>query len=246
MFPVTRGRSRSRSRSRISKSERVARAVGEAPKHNQLKKCQVAGNATIAKASRTLYETALVDMLKQSTSEEIDRRDRDRCHVLGFHLNFQLSSNQGSPQTFSYAVIASKNSNTSTVSTTGFFRDFGFLRTQNFAPAMNSLQFAQYPINTDNWRVLGKWNVKINGTLDTAGGAPDAMISRKVKFDRQITYSGSPDAPNTNVFVVYWTDVYGSTAGFPAIANCLSVIQSHVTFFSDEPTKNKKFGITIS
>ena len=244
-MPRAVSRGRSRTRDRISKSERVAKACGEPPNRNTHKKCQVASNTLPAKQTRTLYDTKLVDLLKQSTGEEIDRRDRNMAHILGFDLNFQIAGISGSPMTFSYAVIAAKNTNATAVSTNQFFRDFGSSRTQDFGTGMNSLQLAQYPINTDNWRVLGKWNVKIGGQNDTTGSSPEVNIRRKVPFNRQITYDSTSQLPRTQVFVVYWMDQFGKVAGGQPV-NSATVLQSHVTFFSDLPAKYKQFSMTHS
>lgn len=222
--PVTRNATRAR-------RSRVADAIGETPGTNTSKKCQVAANVTPTKATRTLYDTELVNILKVSGSEEIDRRERDAIHVLGFKIRFNirsLTTVQG--LNWTYAVIAAKNSSATAPTATGFFRDYSAQRSIDFGTTLNGIQFAKYPVNEDLYRVLHK------GTffLEPAGltGANTA-VDEYVKLDRQITYNSSTGNPNTRMWVVYWCDIHTAVAGNAPVAGAAYVVENHLTYFKE-------------
>lgn len=227
-----------------SRKANIARKIGEDVGTNTSKKCQVASNIISTKDTRTLYHTELVDIQKQ-TADQIDRRERDAIHVLGFKIRFHVANNVASQLTkFTYAVIASKNLSASAPTTNLFFRDYSSARGIDFGGSLNAIQFSSYPVNSDLFRVLHKGTITLSAP-SSSNATFQRSIEKWVKLDRQITYQSLTGTPNTRIFVVYWADRHQGFAGDPVITGGIDVLENHVTYFR-EPELRPRRGAYIN
>ena len=217
-----------------------ASGIGDAPGKSTAKKCMTSNNTLISKDTRVMYETELSDLAKQTTGQ-IDRRERDAAHILGFKINFQMrhlgTTTTGPPLQFTWAVIAAKNNNTTPLPVTDFFRTYGSARSANFATTLNAIEFGSNPINEDLYRVLWKSTCMI-GTQGASTNQPPShkTIAKYIPLNRQITYDSVSGTPNTRIWVVYWFDYPLNNAGAGSTAAVASVLQNHITYFKEPDT----------
>jgi len=175
-------------------------------------------------ATRTLAPTPLTDIAK-TTTNEINRRQRDIINLRGFKIHFDFDVTNGKDE-FIYvnmAVLSPKDS--LTVPTTEFYKAEGSSTTRykSFNTTLSSMQMHYYSINTDRYTILLHKRWEVNRSSRGVGGPTWRAYKKYIKVNRQISYSSeAQDTCNDPIFIVIWCDQAGVTSGSPAVADVLT------------------------
>ena len=171
---------------------------------------------------------------KTSSSNDANTRQRGLVNMRGFKVCMEIVNKSNVPMYLNLAVISPTGKNTGfSVNALGqaseavfakFFRDQGESndRWKTFSNALSALELRCLPINTDEWTVLKHKRMLLGrqpeeqagtGTLFTQRANFKTMEFYK-KINRQIMYDGSsgPSAEQP-VYLVWWADQWGSSAG---------------------------------
>ena len=155
-------------RARARRRASMAR-IGTTPGTAQCKRASVAKD-TFTGSTRTLYFTELQDITK-TTTNEIDKRQRDVVKLSGVKLCIEVNHLQTAPLLVNYAIVYDKRSNdgTTTVNTGDFFRaNGGTQRAKDFSTVLSSAEFHCLPLNTDRFTVL--WHKRFKLGVNTPSG----------------------------------------------------------------------------
>jgi len=188
--------------------------------------------------TRTLYTHNLVQIPKGTG---LDERTSDRVNIKGWKLTINIQSLENvSAQTFCFAILSPKNS--TSVSTTEFFRQYGADRAINFSTSLNYLQMMTNPINSDQYNILHRWRFKLGPKINNSGTSEVSSnrntyktINKYIKFNRQLRYetTASADVEADPVFLVWWADVDYSTNGGAVETANYQVQWRSVCYFND-------------
>lgn len=185
------------------------------------------GSLVGALDSRTLQSLNMV-ALDKTTTNEIDKRQRDLVRFIGTKVCIQFRNDLTEPITVNVAVLHPRDQNT--VSADKFFRSFGNERSQNFSTALSANELHCLPVNTDRYTVL-KHQRMILGDIPASASARYGTnnnnswkeVSFWIPLKRQLRYPSTGSQPEQgNVFLVWWCDKFLQPAGSTPTPDILS------------------------
>jgi len=169
---------------------------------------------------QTLNQIALLNVTKQSTNLNYDKRLKDQLNFRGIKvcMNFRCEGALGTAKAMmNVAVISPKDQNAlGAIVNDDFFRDpSGLQRSAQFgSPALKQLDYYCSAINTDKY-IVHKHKRMIIGPSNSTEGHKEKYISFYLPVKRQIRYKQNNSEPEgKNMFLVWWFSA--SDGGTPA------------------------------
>lgn len=190
-------------------------------------------------SSRTLNAYNLTEIPKTSTNE-IDKRQRDICYISGFKICGEIKSGGGSPVLVNYAVVYDKRSSDGTLfpTTSDFFRGSGTERAMDFDTSLSSVEFHCAPLNTDRFVVLlhKRFTLAPNPSTTSAGYTSNNRENYRsfdwwIPLKKQIRFEDG--RAQSHVWLLFWCDRHNSPGG--TLPNPTTMIWSHkiITYFRE-------------
>lgn len=198
------------------------------------------GSVADVHSTRTLQQLNLVALSKTSTNE-IDKRQRDLIDFVGTKVCMQMANETTDPLTVNVAVIHPKD--IQTVDGSNFFRAYGTKRGQDFSVSLSGNEMHCLPINADIYTILKHYRF----TLDAVEGAQNFTstngksyreLSFYVPLKRQLRYVSEGDttlAETGNVYLVWWCDKFLSAATTSPTASAMAVDVKAYKYFKETP-----------
>ena len=207
----SRSREAKRNARHAFKSTRVGNAEGPPSKSHTVK-----DTSTVLKSTRTLYSVELTEIQRNTTTNDMHRREGQVVFIKGFKICLEIENQSSSPLYFNYAIIAPRCG--TTVTTNDFFRGLDGERSVDFSLALSSQDFHCRAINSDKYTVLKhkKLLLACFGSTNNDGGTRSAYeaLDMWVPLNRQIRYEDvDTDLSCNPVFMVYWMDKFTTTGG---------------------------------
>lgn len=234
-------RGRSLGRMVANKRRRIMKRIGYRPGFaNALtKELEKTVSAPEALSTRTLYTKELTNIAKETTGDEIDRRNRDLVNIRGVKLCMQFQ-NENSVNLHMYvnvAIISPKDCNT-TPTTTEFFRSFGASRSEDFDPATMTAIMSHYRgINRDIYDVIMHKRMRLGPSIDDSCAMTNPRVKvlrRYVKIGRQFRFKGSTASPSgRSLWLVYWCDKSNNLTSDTPVANQVFVQHDTALYFRE-------------
>ena len=211
--------------------------IGTTPGTAQCKRASVAKD-TFTGSTRTLYFTELQDITK-TTTNEIDKRQRDVVKLSGVKLCIEVNHLQTAPLLVNYAIVYDKRSNdgTTTVNTGDFFRaNGGTQRAKDFSTVLSSAEFHCLPLNTDRFTVLWHKRFKLGVNTPSGGYSNNSrenyrMIQKYQKINKLIRYEDG--SAQSKIWLMWWCDLFSNPAATPAAANVLQYQHEGIVYFRE-------------
>jgi len=195
-----------------------------------------------ALSTRTLYVRNLTD-IERTTTNDIDKRQRDIVNFRGVKLCFEIENNNTTvPLIWHYAVISPKGSNTdvSNVGNKLFRASEGNQRFTSFGTALSSIEFDCLPINSDRWVILTHKKFMLGGRSNPGADQQTwfRTIQDYVKVNRQLRYNDDATVGvqcETPILCVWWCDYFSTAGGTSIVPSALQVSERHINYWN-EPT----------
>lgn len=206
-----------RKRTYKNTSSKAARSIGYKKGTGTTKRTVTQDVNLIARSTRTLYNTNVIEIPK-TTTNEIDSRQRDIVFLKGVKLCFETRNLSAEPITFNIAYVSPKHDLDSPF-TDDWFRGSGNTRSLNFDHTiLNSNDFHCRPINTDKWNILMHKRFKLDPkdistsitTTRHSSTRPSYMTFQKyLKINRQIRFNDDSSVQSrSKLHLVYWYDKF--------------------------------------
>lgn len=194
------------------------------------------GNTAISYNARTLHSSALVSIEKvNSSSDQIDRRQRDLIKVSGIKICMQFENvlaTADAVQMINVAIITARDGLLSPGSP-DFFRSSDTSRATAFSTTLSSTELDCLPINSDKYIIHKRWRRKLLPALDQTAGRQYGKLSYYLKIGKQFRFDGSLSAPTTPVpYLVWWWDK-PNTNGGTGVQSGLSMTHRTVVYFKE-------------
>lgn len=236
-------------RHRIARAARVIRRayksyqarkakIGERPGTSASSRHENYQNANFS--TRALHSDELILLNRNTTSNQIDQRERDTAVIKGIKICIQLRNFESAPLFCNVAVIHPKTELGvgNDIPVDEFFRAYGQARSQDFSTSLDPMSLHCLPINSDKYVVLRHKRFMIGPAAGFSTGAtrtPVRLIDMYVQLNRQIRYTGNSaiDLEEGQVYLAYWFDNPDSTAGSPAVASAIRVNRRYVVYFKN-------------
>lgn len=189
----------------------------------------------------TLHFNRLVNVPKQTTSDEQNLRDGDSIKVSGVKIQWELANDSEVPLYFSWAIIVPKDAaaNSSTLVTEDFFRAYGTGRAINFDNLISGWDRYTREINTDIHDVVarGKWQFNGRSSGITSGvnvvTPTRRYIDKWVPIAREYRFDDDGTIQGPQPWLVYWADVDNANAGQTPAANVLTINRKTLCYYKD-------------
>lgn len=187
--------------------------------------------------TRTLYMSELTAIERQSGVHELNRRERDVVNISGFKIMAECRNLNSEPLQVSFAVLSRIDS--TIPSSTEFFRGDGSGdRTMNLGTNRTSLEQMNAPINTDDYIILWRQNLKFSVTQETTTNWQNDIdpsygtIKKWIPLNRQIRFNATGDA-NERIYLVWWCDKFNQMGASPIDPASFQSQMRLETFFKD-------------
>jgi len=192
----------------------VRRQIGEDIGASNAKRYNLVDTPTpAAQNTRTLYSYEVTDIPK-TVYNDIDSRQRDMIHFVGFKFCQEWQNNGSKPLLCNLAVISPKQKTSASLET-DFFRGYGTSRAIDFNTSMESLDFHCRPINADKWVILHHQRFTL-GTQDATSYKDEKNYQLREKFvkvNRQLRYDSQTSAAVSPIYLVHWFDEFQTAGG---------------------------------
>ena len=211
------------------------RNVGQ-PNDEPMKSHMVTDNTGI-KSTRTLYSTEMTAIPRNTTANDIDKRNRQIAFIRGFKICLEVENLSSKPVYLNVAVLAPKCESIASMSA-DFFRGSKSERSIDFDTTLSSLDFHCMSINTDKFTILKHKKLLFAqyGSTTNDGGTRTAytVIDMWVPLNRQIRYEDSTNNYSCNpVHLVYWLDKFGTVGGAAAQGGQMTIAEQTTCVFKD-------------
>lgn len=200
---------RSKKRENRRKKRQAMRRVGERPGSSNSKWDSLNATPT-AMNPETLYQVALLDVLKVAGTSSYDRRLKDQLNFRGikFCMNFRADGALGTAKAWlNVAVISPKSdlASNAAIPVTDFFRDpGGSTRSADFGIALNNMEFRCSSINTDKYNIHSHRRLVV-GPSGSTEGYKERLLEWWMPIKRQIRYESATAYPEgKNMYLVWW------------------------------------------
>ena len=212
--------------------ENIGSPQGEPVKHHR-----VEDTSGVFKSTRTLYSTDLTAIPKNTTSNDINKRERQVVFVKGFKVCLEIHNIGSTAMYFNCAVIAPKCATSNSLSV-DFFRGSGNERSVDFSTSLTSLDFHCRPINSDRFTILKHKKLLLAkfGNTTNDGGTRTAytVIDMWVPLNRQIRYEDNTTTASCNpVWLVYWMDKFATPGGSAASSGQVTLGEQSTALFKN-------------
>jgi len=201
-------------------------------------------SGTVTIDPRVIIQDDLTDIPeKVAATTDISRRERAMINCLGFSLRiFVRNTLPSNSIVCRFAVVSPTDKNE--ISNAQFFRGYGTTRAQDFTTALDSHQYTDTPINTDNYSILWSYKCELGPDADTTGAANFSRskanymsINKFVKLNRQLRYdSNLGSACSDKIFLLMWYEGVGSTTTGPVAASSVIYQRYGITYWKDPGT----------
>lgn len=202
-------------------------------------------------ATRTLYAINLLPISKNSTTNDIDLRNRDVVNFRGVKLCIELKNNDVNNLLYYNIALVTpremdetapnigavvKEADLMGIYLDGFFRGGGATRGTDFDHLqLSSNEFHCLPINSDKFKVHWHKRLKLGKLQNQTQFESQINIDEYIKVDRQIAYeSGSSrPLPSNRMYCVFWCDRFQQNTGStPVLAHATTSVHL-VKYFKD-------------
>lgn len=186
-------------------------------------------NDAVTENTRTLYTTALAYIPKQTTADEQNLRDGNKVTIKGFAINIRFDNlSHDAGLYINVAIVIPRQS--SAVSASEFFRDWGIERWLDFATGWSS-EVTNRPINTDKYEVIMHRRYLLNQANEVSvgtGNFPNAPSGVRLqmysKVNRAFTYDGtSGNTKEALPYLIHWCDQQRAASGSAAVNDVLRI-----------------------
>lgn len=189
--------------------------IGKARRRRTARKTEVFKTAG-QNDTRTLYSASLTDIARGT---DIDKRNEDDIQIAGYRIKGEIGNINAGALYVNVALVSHRDSGNTL--THEFFRHDGTVRSVDFGTALSAIEIAGNPLNTDKFAVLKHRRYRLNGNPVTAGYSEGSgksymdidwyqPINRNIQYDTSA--STNVDA-SSNIYLLYWMDLWGATAG---------------------------------
>lgn len=184
--------------------------------------------------TRTLYSSVITD-IPQGTNE--DQRLRRVVHLKGIKVCFEAINIDTEAHYLNICLLAPKG-NASGIPTADFFRFSSSERAADFSTALNAMEFACLPINTDRYTVLHRTKKLLvagtqSGVTNDLTGSNHTLIEFYKNINRQIRFDSTSSTESGEIYLVYWVDRVGASQGSAAQVNKIGITRKCVCYFSE-------------
>lgn len=203
----------------------------------------ILNGAPVAFDSRILYANDLTAIIKATGDNEINRRQRQTIHVSGFSVKGFLKNNDRTHLLVNVAILSPKNTNSSSFTGDGFFRDYNESRDINFSTGVTGFRMHTLPVSTDKFRVLAHKRIRLgaSGTDGSTGVTPTnvspantSMFDMWVPLKRNLVFNDDiGDECESKVFWVMWYSDALSDSAAPSIVGQMTGSVMAVTYYNE-------------
>lgn len=227
----------------MSVGKNARRRIGERVGTQSCKKARPIDLDMATKNTRTLYAHELT-ILPETSSNLINRRQRDIVNLRGFKICMQFLNIRDKPMLCNVAIISPKDNQALSASATSvqdFFRNMGLSdsRSMNFDNTLRSSEFHCHPINVDKYYVLMHKRFKMPGFTDVANYRTNSgnnwrTWEKYIRLKRQLRFQPDTTFPiNGRIFLVYWYDGFANAGGTVASGGVSTQVDA--TLYFKEP-----------
>lgn len=222
---------------------RLMGRIGKAPSVASSKRCAIVGSESLQNYdTRTLYELDMT-AIPATTTNEIDKRQRDIARFGGFKICCMARNNLTVPLYLNMAVVFDKKDPTTFVSGNDFFRGNGDSRSQDFSTTtLSAMGFHCLPLNKDRFtilwhsrKILGAGTSPINN-FSNYSRENHKVFKRWIPLKKQITYTEG--SANSKIWLLWWCDRMQGAPGDPITSQAVSM-QRHVVSYFREPAASR-------
>lgn len=199
---------------------------------------------TITVDPRVIVQDELTDIPeKVAATTDISRRERAMINCLGFNLRIFIRNTITSQSVIvRLAVVSPTDKNE--MSNAQFFRGYNTTRAQDFTTALDSHQYNNTPINTDNYTILWSSKYHLAPDSDTNGAASYSRtrdnyteVNKWVPLNRQLRYDGPLGSDcSDKIFLLMWYAGVESGSTTPVAAGSLTYRRWACTYWKDPGT----------
>lgn len=206
------------------------------------KRWEAAAEVNQTESTRTLYYDNLIS-LSQTTTNEIDKRQRRVAYISGFKICAELKNQNAKPMLCNIALVHDRRTNEgeSIIPTDEFFRaNSGNVRAKEFGVLRDSHEFHCSPLNTDRFTVIRHWRFKLapNPVVGSEGFTSQASMNNWRTFERYVpikkNFAWNDTQPQSKLWLMRWYDGFQQATGTAAISNAVN-FDMHVTGYFREP-----------
>lgn len=216
--------------------------IGFRPGKSTAKKTFMIYDGTAGSIStRTLYIEDLSQLEKQTSSLEINKREREMVNLRGIKFCMELRNDTvDTPLYFNWAVISPKAS--ASPSDNDFFRGYANDRSDDFNASLTSNDFHCRPINSDAYIVLTHRRLTLGGKK-ASDAYKDTVplnyrnVMKYMKIKRQVRYDtiegGQAAQEGRKLFLVYWCDGFMTDGPNLPVANSMTLNRQVILYFRE-------------
>lgn len=198
-------------------------------------------NATTDIDPRVIVQDELTLLPEKSlTATGIDFRERALVNCLGFSLRLYFRNTAAETAvTIRMAVVSPTDKNE--VNGNEFFRGYANSRALDFTTTLDSHEYTNNPINTDNYSILWSSSCDLMPDSNATGvnqfardGNNWKSINKYVSLNRQLRYDGPlANECADKVFLLVWYEGIGSEAATPVGAGSVRYKRYGICYFKE-------------
>lgn len=219
---------------RAAKRRRRMQKVGEDIGSSNTKRCTT-NIVEVRNFNSRFLNKYLINVIPKTTTNEIDKRQRDVVNLRGIKLQMEWRNNSNEPLQCHWCILCPKYRQG--IENSEFFRGHDNVRAVDFANTQSSTQFWTRPINTDDYTIIAHKRFtlapKDGGVAYNAEGPKNfRTVNRYIKIQRQCRYDGD-ELVNGRLWLCYWADKFMTPAGTAGATSAYGASHRILTYFKE-------------